>query len=98
MIILDTVGVVVVIGDEGRPFKYAGACAAAETVGVETLAHRLQHTVCDPLSTSGTYCQGTLRRNRRKNKISHHGIFAVSTLFSTFYMLKYSLDNGSDPL
>lgn len=59
VIILDTVGVVVVIGDEGRTLKYAGAGAAAETVGVETLAHCLQHTVCDPLSTPGTHCQGT---------------------------------------
>lgn len=59
VIILDTVGVVVVIGDEGRPLKYTGAGAAAETLGVETLAHRLQHTVCDPLPTSGTHRQGT---------------------------------------
>lgn len=65
MVILDTVGVVVVIGDERRPLKYTGAGAAAETVGVETLAHRLQHTVCNLLSTSGTHRQGILRRNRK---------------------------------
>ena len=65
MVILDTVGVVVVISDERRPLKYTGAGAAAETVGVETLAHRLQHTVCNLLSTSGTHRQGILRRNRK---------------------------------
>lgn len=59
VVILDTVGVVVVISDERRPLKCAGAGAAAETVGVETLAHRLQHTVCDLLTTSGTHRQGT---------------------------------------
>lgn len=68
VIILDTVGVVVVISDEGRPLKYARAGAASETMGVETLAHCLKHTVSDPLPTSGTHCQGihiaffTLRR------------------------------------
>lgn len=65
VVILDTVGIVVVIGDEGCPLKYAGAGAAAETVGMETLAHCLQHTVCDPLPTSGTHRQGILRRNRK---------------------------------
>lgn len=59
VVILDTVRVVVVISDEGRPLKCAGACAAAETVGMETLAHCLQHTVCDPVPTSGTHRQGT---------------------------------------
>lgn len=69
VVILDTVGVVVVISDEGCPLECAGTSAAAETVGVETLAHRLQHAVCDPLPTPGTHCQGvhiavlTLRRS-----------------------------------
>lgn len=58
VVILDTVGVVVVISDEGRPLKYTGAGAATETVGMETLAHRLQHAVCNPLPTSGTNGQG----------------------------------------
>lgn len=68
MVILDTVGVVVVVSDERRPLKCAGAGAAAETVGMETLAHSLQYTVCDLLPTSGTHRQGihiavlTLRR------------------------------------
>lgn len=57
VVILDTVGVVIVIGDEGCALKYAGAGAAAETVGVETLSHCLEHTVGDPLSTSGTHSQ-----------------------------------------
>lgn len=69
MVILDTVRVVVVIGDEGRPLKYAGAGAAAETVGMETLAHRLQHTICDPLPTSGTHCQGALRQEKKEQKV-----------------------------
>lgn len=63
VVILDTVGIVIVISDEGRPLKCAGTGAAAKTVGVETLAHRLQHTVCDPLPTSGTHGQGALRRS-----------------------------------
>lgn len=58
MVVLDTVGVVVVISDKRCPLKYAGAGAAAETVGMETLPHRLQHTVCNPLPTSGTHGQG----------------------------------------
>lgn len=41
VVILDTVGVVVVISDERRPLKCTGAGDAAETVGVETLAHCL---------------------------------------------------------
>lgn len=69
MVILDTVGVVVVISDEGGPLQYTGAGAAAETVGMETLSHRLQHAVCDPLATSGTNCQGTLRNRRMAEAI-----------------------------
>lgn len=65
VVILDTVWIVVVVGDERCPLKYAGAGAAAETVSVETLAHRLQDTVRDLLSTSGTHCQGILRGMRR---------------------------------
>lgn len=63
MVILDTVGVVVVISDEGCPLKYTRAGAAAETVGVETLSNCLQHTVCDLLPTSRTHSQGALRSN-----------------------------------
>lgn len=59
MVILDTVRVVVVISYEGRPLEYTGAGAASETVGMETLAHCLQHSVCYLLPTSGTHCQGT---------------------------------------
>lgn len=65
VIILDTVRVVVVIGDKGRPLKYTGAGAAAETVSMEALAHCFENTVCDPLPTSGTHCQGALRQRRR---------------------------------
>lgn len=65
MIVLDAVGVVVVIGNERRPLQYARAGATAEAMSMETLAHCLQHTVCDLLLTSGTNCQGTLKRSRR---------------------------------
>lgn len=59
VVVLDTVGVVVVIRDEGRPLECAGTGAAAETVGVETLAHGLQHPVGDLLPAPGTHGQGT---------------------------------------
>lgn len=59
VIILDTVGVVVVVCDEGRPLQATGAGGTEETVGVETLAHCLQHTVSNPLSTAGAHRQGT---------------------------------------
>lgn len=65
VVVLDTVGVVVVIRDEGRPLECAGTGAAAETVGVETLAHGLQHPVGDLLPAPGTHGQGTLRRSRK---------------------------------
>lgn len=58
MVILDTVRVVVVISNEWCTLQYTGAGAAAKTVGMETLAHCLQHTVSYFLSTSGTHCQG----------------------------------------
>lgn len=64
MIVLDAVGVVVVVSDERRPLQYARAGATAEAMSMETLAHCLQHTVCDLLPTSGTNCQGTLKRRR----------------------------------
>ena len=67
MVILDTVGVVVVISDKRCPLEYAGAGAAAETVGMETLSHRLQHTICNPLPTSGTHGQRTLRNKRKQD-------------------------------
>jgi len=60
MVVLDAVGVVVVIGDERRPLQAAGAGAAAEAVGVETLAHGLQHAVCDALAAAGAHRQGAL--------------------------------------
>lgn len=58
VVILNTIWVVVVICDERCPFKCAGAGDTTETLGMETLAHRFEHTVCDPLPTSGTNCQG----------------------------------------
>ena len=60
MVVLDAVGVVVVVGDEGRPLQAAGAGAAAEAVGMETLAHRLQHSVRDALPAAGAHRQGAL--------------------------------------
>lgn len=39
VVILDTVWVVVVVGDERRPLQYTGAGATAETMGVKTLSH-----------------------------------------------------------
>lgn len=65
MVVLDAVGVVVVIGNERRPLQYARAGATAEAMSMETLAHCLQHTVCDLLPTSGTNRQGTLKRRSR---------------------------------
>lgn len=41
VIILDTVGIVVVISDKWCALQYAGAGAAAETVGMEALSHGL---------------------------------------------------------
>lgn len=75
VVILDTVRIVVVIGDERCPLKYAGAGAAAETVSMETLAHRLQDTVRDLLSTSGTHCQGILRGERERNSTVMNDFF-----------------------
>jgi len=57
MVIFDTVGVVVVVCDEWGALQGAAAGSAAETVGMETLTHRLQDTVCDPLPTEGTHSQ-----------------------------------------
>lgn len=57
MVILNTVGVVVVIGDERRPLQDTGTGATAETVGVKALSHRFEHTVCDPLPTPGAHGQ-----------------------------------------
>lgn len=73
MIVLDAVGVVVVVGDERRPLQDAGAGAAAETVRVEALAHRLQHAVRDLLPASGTNCQGILKRGRRRKRRDRAG-------------------------
>lgn len=73
MIVLDAVGVVVVVGDERRPLQYARAGATAEAMSMETLAHRLQHAVCDLLPTSGTNRQGTLKRRRRKERRDQAG-------------------------
>lgn len=74
MVIFDTVGVVVVIGDEWSALQGAAAGSAAETVGMETLTHSLQDTVCDPLPTEGTHSQRflethnhTQRQTVRKN-------------------------------
>lgn len=69
MVIFDTVGVVIVIGDEWRALQGAAAGSAEETVGMETLAHCFQDTICDPLPTAGTHRQRihvavlTLRRS-----------------------------------
>lgn len=73
VIVLDAVGVVVVIGDERRPLQYARAGATAEAMSMETLAHRLQHTVGDLLPTSGTNRQGTLKRSRRNGRRDQAG-------------------------
>lgn len=58
VVILNTVRVVVVVCDERRPLQYTGAGATAETMGMKTLSHRFENTVCDPLPTSGAHCQG----------------------------------------
>lgn len=69
MVIFDTVGVVIVIGDEWSALQGAAAGSAEETAGMETLAHCLQDTICDPLPTAGTHRQRihvavlTLRRS-----------------------------------
>lgn len=68
VVVLDTVGVVVVVGDERRPLQYARAGAAAETVSMEALAHRLQHAVCDLLPTSGANRQGILWKRRTEGR------------------------------
>lgn len=57
MVIFDTVGVVVIIGDEWSALQGAAAGSAAETFGMETLAHRLQDAVSDPFPTEGTHSQ-----------------------------------------
>lgn len=57
VVILDTVRVIVVVGDKRCPLQNTGAGAAAETMGVETLAHCFEDTVCNPLPTSGAHCQ-----------------------------------------
>lgn len=59
MIIGNTEGVVIVIRDEWSTLQCAATGSAAETVGMETLAHRFQHTIRDPLPTAGTNRQGT---------------------------------------
>lgn len=66
MVILHTVGIVVVVSDEWCTLQYTGAGAAAETVGMETLSHSLQHTVSDSLPTPRADGQGILTS---KNKI-----------------------------
>lgn len=57
VVILNTVRVVVVVGDERRPLQYTGAGATAETMGMKTLSHCFEHAVCDPLPTPGAHCQ-----------------------------------------
>lgn len=68
MVIFDTVGVVVVIGDERSALQGAAAGSAAETVGMETLTHRLQDTVCDPLPTEGTHSQRFLETHNHTQR------------------------------
>lgn len=68
MVIFDTVGVVVVIGDEWSALQCAAAGSAAETVGMETLAHRLQDAICDPLPTAGTHSQRTLETHNHTQR------------------------------
>lgn len=68
MVVLDTVGVVVVVGDKGGSLEYAGAGAAAETVCMEALSHCLQHAVGDSLPTSETHGQGILRMRKNNKK------------------------------
>ncbi len=66
MVIFDTVGVVIVICDEWSALQGAAAGSAEETVGMETLAHRFQDTICDPLPTAGTHRQRILETHRRQ--------------------------------
>lgn len=73
VIVLDAVGVVVVVSDERRPLQYAGAGATAEAMSMETLAHCLQHTVCDLLPTSGTNGQRALKRRRGDGMTKQEG-------------------------
>lgn len=54
MIIRNTERVVIVICDEWSTLQCAFTGSAAETVGMETLAHCFQHTIRDPLPTAGT--------------------------------------------
>ena len=70
VVIGDAEGVVIVICDEGRPLQAAAAGGAAETVGVETLAHRLQHAVSDPLTAARTHPQGVLPTHTHTS--THH--------------------------
>lgn len=64
MVIFDTVWVVIVIGDEWSALQGAAAGSAEETVGMETLTHRFQDTICDPLPTAGTHRQRILQTQR----------------------------------
>lgn len=70
MIILDTVGIVVVISDKWCALQYAGAGAAAETVGMETLTHGFQHAVRDSFPTPRANGQRILTG---KNKTDQRG-------------------------
>lgn len=68
MVIFDTVGVVVVIGDEWSALQGAAAGSAEETAGMETLAHRLQDTIRDLLPAAGTHRQRILETHKSHSK------------------------------
>lgn len=63
MVIIDTIGVVVIIGDEWSALQCAAAGSASETVGMETLAHCLQDPICDPLPTARTHRERVLKKH-----------------------------------
>ncbi len=54
----------------GAPSRVQPQGSAEETVGMETLAHRFQDTIRDPLPTAGTHRQRILQHtgdNSKKN-------------------------------
>lgn len=89
VVILHAVGVVVVVGDERRPLQHTGAGAAAETVGMETLAHRLQHPVCDLLPAPGAHGQGVLWTHDTSLALGDLSLALDESSLRYFMSLKY---------
>lgn len=66
MVIIDTIGVIVIVGDEWSALQCATAGRASETVGMETLAHCLKDPIGDPLPTARTHRQRALQTHTHR--------------------------------